>query len=210
MNNRINDIYKDTRRIKALFENVSLNEEVDETEKAFDDIFKSVEDELKQTKDIAQAENSNGQTLNEEVGLLLVAGVMISIPKLVEYVAKIIEKFKPVLSKIFGQDKDGSQTAQKLKDWSHKEHDRQIKILQWIVKTVFRVKDEDKSSKLAEILFSLIVIGLFLASGIGAVQALKGMNLGTFGFETLLTAVKGKKITDNIPSLVGAFKQLLG
>lgn len=208
MDNRIDDIYNDIKKIRTILEHKLLNEN-DETKKIFNDIFKSVEDELKQSTDVVQVENSKGQTLNEAVGLLFVAGVMISIPKIVEYVAKIIDKFKPILSKIFREDKSGSKTVQKLKEWAHKEHNRQVKILQWIVKTVFRVKDEDKSNKLAEIIFSLIIIGLFMTSGFGAIEALKGLNFGTFGFETLLASIKGKKITDNIPSLVNTFKQLL-
>lgn len=205
---RIDQIYKDTRTIKSLFESSIINE-VDETEQMFTNIFTSVEDELKKSTDVAGAQNTDGQTLNEEIGLLAVAGVMISIPKIVEYISKIIEKFRPTLTKLFGADKNGTVTAQKLKDWAHKEHDRQIKILQWIVKTVFRVKDEDKSHKLADIMYSLTIIGLFLVSGAGALQALKGAQLTFFGFESLMVVIKGKKITDNIPQLTGAIKTLL-
>lgn len=191
-----------------------LNKIGSDVEKKKDD-EKAVEDALKKQPALAKVANESikrrkkaltegksRQVVNEELTLLFITSLAMAIPAIVQLIGKIVKSISLFLG---GTGKAGD----KLIHAGHKWHQ---KITGLILKGLtlvpgFKELPSDKQQKIANIVHTVIVATLAVASGAGAIDAVsKGSNVMA-GIEGALTAVKagevgiGKFLTDAISKL---------
>ena len=147
-------------------------------------------------------EGKRRQAMNEEITVLFVASVALALPAIMELVGKIVKTISVFLG---GEGKAG----EKLIHAGHKWHG---KIVALILKGLtfipgFKNLDADKQKKVANIIHTVIVASLAVASGAGAIKAMQHGSTAMAGIEGALTAVKageigvGKFISSSIAKL---------
>lgn len=147
-------------------------------------------------------EGKRRQAMNEEITVLFIASVALALPAIMELVGKIVKTISLFLG---GSGKAG----EKLIHAGHKWHG---KIVALILKGLtfipgFKSLPADKQQKVANIIHTVIVASLAVASGAGAIKAMQQGSTAMAGIEGALTAVKageigvGKFITTTIAKL---------
>jgi hypothetical protein len=185
---------------------------VNALEKAMADSFKQLGQELEADKQTVQADvQAANIKVTEAVGVVTVIGALLAAPKVIELLAKGMQKLFNVYKGIFkkGAAKDEQeqlQVAKALIEFSHKWHKVYPKGIKWILKVsgLFKkagIKSEQAQMKAAELVYYTILAGLAVYSGVGAVSAFKSaaasVDLGDFSigtFETAMAAIKSGEV----------------
>lgn len=211
-------------KLKDLIKEEDINPKVeDEVEKAFSDAIsksmgdfssigkevqkktqdqKSVEDAFKKTPELKKIANESMRRRNEaisegdaekqqlnEVGALFAISLAIALPRIVELIGKAI---KAISTSMGGQGKVGEKLEKAGHEWHEKIIDLMEKGLQFI--PGFKNLPTDKQEKIAKVLHTLIIGGLAVSSGAGAVTALMKGKSALAGVEGALTAVKAGEL----------------
>ena len=181
---------------------VGIDKVEDELEREMGKSLKDLETEFK--KDGAKVAKDVDQ-VDEAMGATAIIGLILAAPKLVELIAKGFDRAIKGFKKLLGKQtsKEPSKIAATIIDATHKWHKAYIKILQFGLKLtgVFRkanITDEKEQFEKAEFLYYVIIAGMAIASGVGAVKAFEqGMTAAAHGggfklaaLETAMTAVK--------------------
>jgi len=185
---------------------------VDALEQAMADSFKQLGQELETNKQDIQA---NVQAANvkvaEAVGIVTVVGALLAAPKVIELLAKGMQKLFSTYKKLFKRDaakgeQEQLQVAKTLIEFSHKWHKLYPKGIKWILSAsgLFKkagINSEQDQMKAAELIYYTILAGLAVYSGVGAVSAFKsaaasadlgGFSLGSF--ETAMSTIKSGEV----------------
>jgi hypothetical protein len=144
------------------------------------------------------------KTQEQNEGILTVASVALAMPAILGLVAKFGKSASNLVKKIKGSKPTDTEDAKvwfedlgKLADQLHHLYIRPLEAL--VGKFV---KDPTKSKKIAHFLFHVIVGIMFLASGAGAVKALKSKEISMATLEAALSAIKGGEIKSYITKLL--------
>jgi hypothetical protein len=197
-----------------VFGNTSPTTDVDKAgdtlEKEMGDSLKDLEAALK--SDVADAKAEVDQIdesqLNEALGTTAIIGLILAAPKVVEMFAKGISGLFKMVKKLLGKEPNESKIATAIIDFTHKWHKGYINIVFYILKYtgIFRkakITNESQQMKVANAVYYIIIAGLAVQAGIGAVSAFeKGMSAAAQGsefklaaLETAMSAIKSGEVT---------------
>jgi hypothetical protein len=171
-------------------------EELDQKEvQILDAAAKEFTAELKDLVDELQANPPKDE--KNEVGVLLGVSIGVALPKILSIIAKIVK----LIRKTFFKGKDEAMIESKLNGIAEFLHEKYVGLLQKLV-AFLGVKDKTKAAKVSEILYTVIVAGLFAGSSVGVMDAVSNSNLATAGLEGMLSAIKGREIQTAIPDII--------
>tara|TARA_Y100000310_G_scaffold81085_1_gene77716 strand:- start:318 stop:983 length:666 start_codon:yes stop_codon:yes gene_type:complete len=152
--------------------------------------------------------------LNESLGVTAIIGIILAAPKVVEIFAKGLSKLIKAFQRLLGKDQTGSKVAETIIDFAHKWHKLYIKAVRGILwfTGIFRkakITDKKDQQKAAEAVYYIIVAGLAVSAGIGAVGAFKGaMSTAAHGgsfslgaLETAMAAIKTGEVATFVKSI---------
>ena len=178
----------------------------------FKSAFNSLEDEAKE--DVAQVDENvirenlriheeKGE-LNEEIGTLFIISVIAAAPKALEIIAKGMSKLIKVFkTKVMGQeDVSDPEWIKGVIEFAHKWHKGYIKMIKWmlwmtgILAKAKLKKDDPEAEKAAEVIYYVIVVGLLMASGAGAIKAAMKGAKGFAAAEGALAAIKSAEVIE--------------
>ncbi len=182
--------------------------EVSALDKAMGSAFNQLGQELETGKQIAQAnvQKANIQ-VTEAVGVVAIIGMLLAAPKVVELMAKGLQKLFSVYKSTFKKgaatsEQQQTDLAKSIIDFTHKWHKQYIKGIGWMLKVtgLFKkagISDKVSQDKAAELIYYTIIAGLAVYSGIGAASAFKSAattaDLGSFSIGSLETAMSAIK-----------------
>lgn len=178
---------------KSLFEDDKLDDAVEilDSEDDVEQLMKDFTKQLAAKKGTLVVKESKknlkeGVQIIDESLVLTVAGVALAIPKIMELISWLVSKF----AKLF---KIETTKPEEIKKLAEKIHHKYIAMIEFAVRGL-GVKDPKKSKALANGLLTLIIAGLFVTSGAGAIHAAKSAHVGLAGFEGFLAAIKGSEV----------------
>ena len=128
------------------------------------------------------------------VGLLgwaLASNTIIDI--LGKYSAKVLRKLN--------LDK-AADKAEAIHNWAHDNEKAMVNVIATVIKPF--VRDENKRSNIAKGLFIAILAGLGISAGIGALNAIRGANVGTAALGLTKSALKGRDIAQVGKEIIAA------
>ena len=128
------------------------------------------------------------------VGLLgwaLASNTIIDI--LGKYSAKVLRKLN--------LDK-AADKAEAIHNWAHDNEKAMVNVIATVIKPF--VRDENKRANIAKGLFIAILAGLGISAGIGALNAIRGANVGTAALGLTKSALKGRDIAQVGKEIIAA------
>jgi|LakMenEpi03Aug12_release.lakeMendotaPanAssembly.Ray.scaffolds.fasta_scaffold05388_21 hypothetical protein len=140
-------------------------------------------------KHSALIEGNDSAVIKEELTILFAASVAMAIPAIVKLIGVIIKKISVAMG---GEGKVGEYLEHKGDHWHHMITDFVLKGLQLM--PGFKKLPTDKQQKIANLVHTVIVASLAVASGAGAIKALSQGSNAMAGVEGALTAVKAGEI----------------
>ncbi|MDA7649027.1 hypothetical protein N8580_01695 [Akkermansiaceae bacterium] len=142
------------------------------------------------------------KTQLDESAIGLIAGGLLSAPKLLTLLGKLVGK----ISKLFGKDTSEEGVAAKIKKAGENLEKKYIKLLMKAIKLTGLVKkvwtkedgsiDQDKLHDTAEVVFAVILAVAAISATGGAISAFKDGSALFGALETGLTGIKGAEIAD--------------
>lgn len=161
---------------------------VDAALKKQPELAKVANESIKRRKK-ALTEGKTRQALNEEIGLLFITSIALAIPAIVELIGKVVKSVSLLLG---GTGKAGDKLIHAGHKWHHKITAIILKGLTLI--PGFKQLPADKQEKIANIVHTVIVASLAVASGAGAIKAASQGANAMAGIEVALTAVKAGEV----------------
>jgi len=154
-----------------------------------DILLESEEQQLAaQIKAVLDKEMKDGE-LNEFIdpvsilGYLLASNTILDI--LGKYTAKVLRKMN--LNK-------AADKAQAVHDWAHHNEKAMVAVIAQVISPF--VKDKSKRDNIAKGMFIAILAALGIQAGIGALDAIRGANVGTAALSMTKSALKGRDIAN--------------
>ena len=141
-----------------------------------------------QIKAVLDKEMEDGE-LNEFIdpvsilGYLLASNTILDI--LGKYTAKVLRKMN--LNK-------AADKAQAVHDWAHHNEKAMVAVIAQVISPF--VKDKGKRDNIAKGLFIAILAALGIQAGVGALNAIRGANVGSAALSMTKTALKGRDIAN--------------
>ena len=191
--------------MKLLIENFRkfLNE-ADEQQLAdeMDEAFASLIGALKKAATASEESEEQLQEIDPVTVGLVGTSLALAGPQILEILGEWINWFSKKMSSEWAQaDHKGADIGNRLLELSKAFHKKYTRPIEWILKKIWPDMSKEDVHKVADRLFHLIVAGFLIASGAGALKALKAylatsgagsLVLGTL--ETALTAIKSDEI----------------
>ena len=209
-------------QLKPLLENIIKEEEdkanIDALDKAMASAFAELGAEYKAKsaelkKDVEQADIQ----VNESVTAITIIGALLAAPKIVELIVKGISKLVNVFKKLYKPNQaknDQEGMANTIIEFTHKWHKVYINGLKGLLKLtgVFKkagITQEADQQKAAEAIYYVIVAGLAVYSGVGAVSAFKSAAAGSghaagfslAAFEAAMASIKSSEVATFVGKL---------
>ena len=132
------------------------------------------------------------------------ASLLLALPAILGLIARLGKAMSSIIKRTIGTASDNQSDSEKyfqqMGRIADELHHLYIKPIELIVKRF--VKDENKAHKVAVGIFHIIVAIMCIASGIGAVKALKAKAINIATLETALSAVKGGEVKQYISKLI--------
>jgi len=125
------------------------------------------------------------------LGWALASNTIIDI--LGKYSAKVLRKLN--------LDK-AADKAEAIHNWAHDNEKAMVNVIATVIKPF--VKDENKRSNIAKGLFIAILAGLGISAGVGALNAIRGANVGTAALGLTKSALKGRDIAQVGKEIIAA------
>lgn len=183
--------------------------------------FSSASDEIKQqVEDMPEDElKEHKQKLNEAIGVTVILGFILALPKLVEIITKAITKLIKLIQKLTKEnppktEQEKVEWAEKIIEFTHKWHKLYIKAFYYMFKMSGLYKkagitDESTKMKVAKIFYYTVVAGLAVAAGVGAIGAFKtaasqaahGGEFALGTFESVMVAIKSGEVAEFLGEL---------
>jgi hypothetical protein len=149
-----------------------------------------------QLKAVLDKEMKDGE-LNEFIdpvsilGYLLASNTILDI--LGKYTAKVLRKLN--LNK-------AADKAQAVHDWAHHNEKAMVAVIAQVISPF--VKDKGKRDNIAKGLFIAILAALGIQAGVGALNAIRGANVGSAALSMTKTALKGRDIANVGKEILGS------
>ena len=203
-----------------VFGNTSTTTDIDKAgdalEKEMGNSIKDLEAALKSDVVDARAEvdQIDESQLNEALGTTAFIGMILAAPKVVEMFAKGLSGLFKMIKKLLGKEPGEDKIAAAIIDFTHKWHKGYIKIVFYILKYtgIFRkakITNEAAQMKVASAVYYIIIAGLAVQAGIGAVSAFeKGMSAAVHGGEFKLAALETAMASIKSGEVTGFLKKL--
>jgi Mg2+ and Co2+ transporter CorA len=171
-----------------------VNAVVDDLKDDFASALNGIEDALEDAED------------QKQEGVLTTASLLLALPAILGIIARLGKGATVAFQKIAGKKPtDQSSTEkyfQQLGRVADELHHLYVKPLEALTRKF--IKDPEKSKKVANALFHVIVAVMMIASGATAVKAIQSKELSLATLESALTAVKGGEVKQYITKLIGA------
>mgnify|MGYP003133827280 CR=1 FL=1 len=152
-----------------------------------DELAKAIEDKLEDKKD----------ELNEVIDPISVLGTLLAGTTLTNIIAKYVGKLFKKYN--FGK---GEAAAKKIEDFTHKLEEDFKSPIKRVVKLF--TKDEKTISVVTNSLYALLILGLGLKAGGGALQSLSKGNISAGTVSGLKAALKGKDLSSLVKDIASA------
>jgi hypothetical protein len=201
-------------------EETAVDPNVAELEKAMGDAFKNLGSEFEANKQEVQQDVENADVpVNEAITTLTIIGILLAMPKVLELFGKGLSKFVLTFKKLFRKggaktEEDKVRVAEAIIEFSHKWHKAYIKGIKYLLKMsgVYKkakIVGDANQEKVAEVIFYVIIAGLALYSGVGAISAFKaaaanaahGGHLAMGGLESAMAAIKSGEVQQFLQKL---------
>lgn len=142
----------------------------------------------------------------QQEGVLTTASLLLALPAVLGIIARLGKGATLAFQKIAGKKPTEQSSTEKyfqqLGRVADELHHLYIKPLEALTRKF--IKDPEKSKKVANAIFHVIVAVMMVASGATAVKALQSKELSLATLESALTAVKGGEIKQYITKIIGA------
>lgn len=149
------------------------------------------------SKDLKSIENE--EKITTEAGFVLTTSVVLAAPTIIKFLSNLGKKGAEIINKKLEKEskiaKGSEEWFKELSEVAEKLHHLYLKPIEYVVKTVFKVKDEQKSKKISNFLFHVIIAVLLYFSGVGAIKAFEAKNINLGFLESILTAIKSNELT---------------
>lgn len=170
-----------------------------ELSKAMDQLSKSLPTDL---QNYAKTSGDHDGQLDikeniEEGGVLLTAGAILAVPKIVELMGSGLSKL--------GVKVDSNvlrKWGDKLSHFGHTIHHKYISVIESILKPITSNLDDEKRHALAGTILTMIVAGLGVASIAGTIGAIKAGHAGVAAIEGGLSGIKAAELADKVRELL--------
>jgi hypothetical protein len=140
----------------------------------------------------------------KESVVLTTASLLLALPAILGLIARLGKAMSSIIKRTIGtasqNQNDAEKYFQQMGRIADELHHLYIKPIELIVRRF--VKDPTKASKVANAIFHVIVAIMMIASGVGAVKALKANSINMATLETALTAVKGGEVKTYLSKLI--------
>jgi Flp pilus assembly pilin Flp len=140
----------------------------------------------------------------KESVVLTTASLLLALPAILGLIARLGKAMSSIIKRTIGtasqNQNDADKYFQQMGRIADELHHLYIKPIELIVRRF--VKDPTKASKVANAIFHVIVAIMMIASGVGAVKALKANSINMATLETALTAVKGGEVKTYLSKLI--------
>ena len=140
----------------------------------------------------------------KESVVLTTASLLLALPAILGLIARLGKTMSSIIKRTIGtasqNQNDADKYFQQMGRIADELHHLYIKPIELIVRRF--VKDPTKASKVANAIFHVIVAIMMIASGVGAVKALKANSINMATLETALTAVKGGEVKTYLSKLI--------
>jgi Flp pilus assembly pilin Flp len=140
----------------------------------------------------------------KESVVLTTASLLLALPAILGLIARLGKTMSSIIKRTIGtasqNQNDTEKYFQQMGRIADELHHLYIKPIELIVRRF--VKDPNKASKVATGIFHVIVAIMMIASGVGAVKALKANSINMATLETALTAVKGGEVKTYLSKLI--------
>ena len=140
----------------------------------------------------------------KESVVLTTASLLLELPAILGLIARLGKAMSSIIKRTIGtasqNQNDVEKYFQQMGRIADELHHLYIKPIELIVRRF--VKDPTKASKVANAIFHVIVAIMMIASGVGAVKALKANSINMATLETALTAVKGGEVKTYLSKLI--------
>jgi len=154
-----------------------------------DILLESEEQQLAaQIKAVLDKEMKDGE-LNEFIDPVSILGYLLASNSILDilgkYTAKVLRKMN--LNK-------AADKAQAVHDWAHHNEKAMVGVIAQVISPF--VKDKSKRDNIAKGMFIAILAALGIQAGIGALNAIRGANVGPAALSMTKTALKGRDIAN--------------
>ena len=140
----------------------------------------------------------------KESAVLTTASLLLALPSILGLIARLGKAMNSIIKRTIGTASDHQNDAdkyfQQMGRIADELHHLYIKPIELIVRRF--VKDPTKAHKAANFIFHVIVAIMCIASGVGAVKALKSNSINLATLEAALTAVKGGEVKTYLSKLI--------
>lgn len=140
----------------------------------------------------------------EESVVLTTASLLLALPAILGLIARLGKAMSSIIKRTIGtasqHQNDADKYFQQMGRIADELHHLYIKPIELIVRRF--VKDPTKAHKVANAIFHVIVAIMCIASGVGAIKALKAKAINMASLEAALSAVKGGEVKTYITKLL--------
>jgi hypothetical protein len=138
------------------------------------------------------------EELKNEAGVVLTASIVLAAPVIIRFLSNLGKKGAEIINKKLEKESKiitGSEEwFKELSEVAEKLHHLYLKPIEYAVKNVFKIKDEQKVKKISNLLFHVIIAVLLYFSGVGAVKAFEAKNINLGFLESILSAIKSNEL----------------
>jgi hypothetical protein len=138
------------------------------------------------------------EDLKNEAGVVLTASIVLAAPVIIRFLSNLGKKGAEIINKKLEKESKiitGSEEwFKELSEVAEKLHHLYLKPIEYAVKNVFKIKDEQKVKKISNLLFHVIIAVLLYFSGVGAVKAFEAKNINLGFLESILAAIKSNEL----------------
>jgi hypothetical protein len=162
-------------------------------------------------------EKQSPQPLNEEVSVILVLGILLAAPKIIELIVGAVNKvinsgriFTQIKNLFRSKDKKvdpgkEKQIGNNILKYAHKWHEQYVNLIKKSLYIVprFGTLNDKAQSKIAATIYNIAVAYLMISSGTGAVHAASHGHTTMAGIEGALSAVKANETVVFLADAIG-------
>jgi len=138
------------------------------------------------------------EDLKNEAGVVLTASIVLAAPVIIRFLSNLGKKGAEIINKKLEKESKiitGSEEwFKELSEVAEKLHHLYLKPIEYAVKNVFKIKDEQKAKKISNFLFHVIIAVLLYFSGVGALKAFEAKNINLGFLESILSAIKSNEL----------------
>lgn len=138
------------------------------------------------------------EDLKNEAGVILTTSIVLAAPAIIKFLSKLGKKGAEIINKKLEKEsgivKGTEEWFKELSEVAEKLHNLYLKPIEYTIKNVFKIKDEQKVKKISNFLFHVIIAVLLYFSGVGAIKAFEAKNVNLGFLESILTAIKSNEL----------------